>query len=44
MEIIHGLGNRGPKANMTEKLNQGYARAGRNKNNSTTTNDDVIMM
>lgn len=29
---------------MTEKLNQGYARAGRNKNKSTTTNDDVIMM
>lgn len=44
VEIIHGLGNRGPKANMTEKLNQGNARAGRNKNNSTTTNDDVIMM
>lgn len=29
---------------MTEKLNQGNARAGRNKNNSTTTNYDVIMM
>ena len=27
VEIVHGLRNQGPKANMTEKLNQSNAKA-----------------
>lgn len=45
VEIVHGLRNQGPKANMTEKLNQSNAKAANNNNNNnstTTANDDDV--
>lgn len=39
VETVHGVGNRGLKANMSDRLNQSNTRAGRNRNNSTTTYD-----
>ena len=44
VEIVHGLIKWGPKANVTENLNQSFAIAAKKNNNSSTTtaNDDDV--